>query len=125
MFTSIYYNKFIASMYNMSQFHDIEDAKRTSNLLITIFDAIDMNIRDTLLFIVTRGTISIGTCILNEKITITFMIKDYDEFDANVNKADHMYHTVHEINNFDFIITIINTIDIIVHQTKKLIIFIQ
>ena len=53
------------------------------------------------------------------------MIKDYDEFDANVNKTDHMYHIVHEINNFDFIIIIINPIDIMIHQTKKLIIFVQ
>ena len=121
MFAIIYCNKFIASIYNMGHFYDIEDVINTSNLIITIFDAIDMNIRDKLLFIVTHGTGAIDICILNKKINIIFMIKDGAEFDANVNKVDHMYHTAHEINNFDCIITISNSLDIILHQTQKLI----
>ena len=121
MFTIIHCNKFIANICNMNQFDAIDDAIHTLNLIMTMLDVVDINIGDTLLFIVTHGAGSIDMYIKRTNNYIMFMIKHYDEFDATVNKIDHTGDIMHEINNFDLIITIINVLDIILHQTKKLI----
>ena len=54
-------------------------------------------------------------------IFVVFLIQDYDEFDANIHKTDHIYQIAYEIQNFDVIITIINVSDTILYQIKRLI----
>ena len=55
---------------------------------------------------------------LDKNIIIMFMIKYYDEFDANVNKIDHICQIANKTNNFDFRITIFKVYDLALYQIQ-------
>ena len=57
---------------------------------------------------------------LNKRTIVIIMTKDYDEIDVNMNKIDNVYQISFEINNFDFIITVIDVSHLIPYQMKKL-----
>ena len=56
---------------------------------------------------------------LDKSIIIMFMIKYYDEFDANMNKIYLICQIPNETNNFDLSITIIKVYDLVLYQMTK------